>query len=111
MTHNEPDLEAVILQKLEDMEDFLKSFMSSLKEPLQKELLEPVYSPATGKVQWEKRHGQEVRADEYLGVVKKGNDRWEIRSPAMGRLLILPKWGEVGIGETIAYIKLTSTIV
>lgn len=76
-------------------------------------VLEPIYAPARGKVQWKRSHGERVGPGELLGVViGRDGERWEIRSPAIGTLLILPKgiW-EVGAGEPIAYLKLASIVV
>lgn len=114
MTNEEQELETTVLQKLEAMEGVLKSFMASLEEPLQKEWqLEPVYAPASGEVHWKRRDGAPVGAGEIIGFIKnlRTGETTNIRSPAMGTLKILPKEGDVGIGETIAYIKLTSTLV
>ncbi|HHT9121001.1 MAG TPA: hypothetical protein ACFYD3_10730 [Candidatus Hypogeohydataceae bacterium YC41] len=77
------------------------------------ELVE-VYAPASGEVEWFAVDGQEVELDEVLGIViDKEGRRWDIIADpdlkgVRGILLILPKvvW-EVGVGATLAYIRIT----
>ncbi|HHT9119705.1 MAG TPA: hypothetical protein ACFYD3_04045 [Candidatus Hypogeohydataceae bacterium YC41] len=114
MIQKEQELETVILQKLRAMEDLLKSFMSSLKELSQKKGLDEVYAPASGEIRWYVSSGDQVGSGELLRVAENPRipgDTTDIRSPAIGTLIILVEEGEVGIGRLIAYIELGSTLV
>lgn len=113
MTYKEP-LETVILQKLEVMEDFLKSFMSSLEEPPQKKGRRvEVKAQRGGRIErWHKKSGQEVGQFEELCTINADPldpdpepwDTYTVRAPVEGILFIKVETGLVGAGETIAEI-------
>lgn len=92
MTYREPDYETVILQKLRAMEDVLKSFMSRLKEPLQKEWggAVTVYAPVSGRISWFFGDDNEVREGWVICSINYDPARPEknVPSPATGYLFI-----------------------
>jgi hypothetical protein len=108
MTYKEQDYEAVILQKLEAMEDFLKSLMSDFERPFEKKgRIVPVEAPATGKVlKWFGgnrlvREGEPLCKFEYSRIPFTK----PITAPAAGFLRIeVGEWIEVSIGDTLAKI-------
>ncbi|MFQ5862637.1 MAG: hypothetical protein ACE5IC_05885 [Candidatus Brocadiales bacterium] len=114
MTYEEEEYEAVIIQKLEDMEDFLRSFVSSLEEPDQEKggRFELVIAPVRGKItEWTPK--KEVREGDPLCVINSDPldpepDSWDfhkVYSPATGRLLVLVGRGRmVTAGKPIAEI-------
>lgn len=114
MPYQELDYERLIIQKLENMEDFLKSFMSSLEEPPERKggILVPVEAPTSGKIlQWLKASRMEVEEYEPLCRFESELDggRYDIRfidSPARGVLFIHIGPGvPVSRGTKIALIK------
>ncbi len=111
MSYMDPESEAVIIQKLDDMKDFLESFMSGLEETEQEKGVRevPVFAPSKGELLWTKWDGTIVRKGEHLGTIKQGTAIEEgldwIDSPASGELYILVNWGRVNKGRKIAKIR------
>ena len=100
--------EATILQKLEAMEDFLKSFISSFEELLEEkaERFESVYAPVSGQIIWHKWSGP-VEKDEPIFVIRYGTFLvWTVKSPAAGTLELLVGLGGVSREMLIARIWL-----
>ncbi len=117
----EPDEQdyQILLEKLERMEDFLKSFMSSLEEPLEKKEVKRrwVRAPVTGKIhRWHRRTGHVVSGE----LLCKMNSNLEeqdrkppvlhsVRSPADGQLDVPAQYlyesNEIGKGSVIAYVE------
>ncbi len=99
MEYEERDYERLIIQKLDNMKDFLESFMSSLEESDRKSMEGhiPVYAPVGGKIhRWYFSTGDEVVKGTKLGEIdsnieeqdRKPPDLHPVRSPAKGTLLI-----------------------
>lgn len=115
MTYKEPDYETLILLKLRAMEDFLKSFMSSLNEPFQRKQRMSIQVQAPARFEkcriyrWNFRDGDTVVGGDLLCVVENiriPGDAENVYSPAMGILNILVRAGEeVRGGGTIATIR------
>lgn len=92
MPYKEPDYETVILLKLGAIENSLKSFMSSLKEPLQKEWGRAVivYAPVSGRISWFFGDDNEVKEGWVICSINYDPARPEknVPSPATGHLFI-----------------------
>lgn len=112
MPHKEPDYETVILLKLGAMEGLLKSFMSSLGEPLERKRggVSKVEAPADGRVlKWYWNNHDPVGVNDTLCEFEFDQDppRTEnIPSPAEGKLFIAVGWGRpVRAGTLIATVE------
>ncbi|MCQ4574183.1 MAG: hypothetical protein NOU37_02900 [Candidatus Brocadiales bacterium] len=90
----------IILEKLERMEDFLKSFIASLGEESKRLEIKfvPIYSRAEGTIhKWNFRTGNRVGRNDKVCFINPDEERnpnpklWElipVLSPAMGMLSI-----------------------
>ncbi len=91
----EEDYEAVIIQKLGDMKDFLESFMSNLEEPDQEKGGRTTYvkAPVSGTIRWKVGNGK-VNVRDPLCYIREDNGDVElVRAPAGGYLRILVRSG------------------
>ncbi len=125
MEYEERDYEGLIIQKLDNMKDFLESFMSSLEESDRKGMEGeiPVRAPVDGKIhRWYFSTGDEVVKRTKLGEIdsnieeqdRKPPDLHPVYSPARGTLIIslfhLSSGARVyGRGTPIATIKTGSS--
>ncbi|HHT9135240.1 MAG TPA: hypothetical protein ACFYD2_10085 [Candidatus Avalokitesvara rifleensis] len=106
----EEDNETFILQKLDDMIDFVESFTSSLSKPAEGKGVTkvPVHSPVRGELFWLKEDRQLVRRGWRIALVQFGTSIEEskpVASPADGQLSIIVYGGRVGEGTEIAEIE------
>lgn len=111
MGYEEQDYETLILEKLEAMEESLKSFMSSLEVPGQKLIRRkvPVYANGSGTIRWAQIYG-DVDKDELLCTITDKVTRltYFVYSPIAGDLFIngrARQGYEVTKGQEIAGIK------
>lgn len=112
MGYEEQDYETLILEKLEAMEESLKSFMSSLEVPGQKLIRRkvPVYANGSGTIRWAQTDGGDVDKDDLLCTITDKVTRltYFVYSPAAGDLFINRRaydGSEVTEGQEIAGIK------
>lgn len=110
MTYKETDYEELVLQKLADMEDFLKSFMAGLKDPYRRETkgwVVKIKSRSRGEIFWSRDvwDGKVVKEGEFLCLISIDGVSERVYSPADGQLNIVVKRGWVEIGTIIAEIE------
>jgi hypothetical protein len=109
MSYKEPDHEAVVVQKLKEMEEQLESFMSEWGGPLKKaERFVDVHAPVGGKITWHRWDGP-VKEHEPIFEIRHGvfqMRQWIVESPADGTLEVFAGPGEVSKGWRIARIWL-----
>ncbi len=100
----------IILEKLERMEGFLKSYLASLEEPLETKGRRRIIAnnPIVGTLdKWHRKNG-EVQKNDFLCRITWGSfgvvsGRTDIYAPARGILRIIVGEGEeVTPGQTIA---------
>ncbi len=89
----------IILEKLERMEDFLKSFITSLRETEQKLIRRkvPLYAEVTGTIVWGLNSYARVEKGDPLYYIEPTSDlglRDRRYSPAVGELHIYKVTGE-----------------
>lgn len=119
MKLNEQDYEAKIIEKLEDIEEFLESFIANFDEPSQKLIRKrvPIRAPIEGRVKgWYFVSGNYIeRKGIPLGSMtpdEKDPNPWDSRghdilSPAEGYLQIRVAAGrKVPKGYEVGYIEL-----
>ncbi|MEE9584962.1 MAG: hypothetical protein V3W51_05720 [Candidatus Brocadiales bacterium] len=111
MGYEEQDYETLILEKLEAMEESLKSFMSSLEVPGQKLIRRkvPVYANGSGTIIWAQIYGGVDKGDLLCTITDKVTRlTYFVYSPAAGDLFINGRahdGSEVTEGQEIARIK------
>ncbi|HHT9134987.1 MAG TPA: hypothetical protein ACFYD2_08800 [Candidatus Avalokitesvara rifleensis] len=118
MAYEESDHETLITEKLDDIEDFLESFISNLLEQLEEkgERKFWIIAPVSGKIHYWYRTNGYVTFGELLCKIDSNveeQDRrppmlHEVESPAEGTLFIMSQYKEKGDsvygGSPIAYV-------